>query len=83
LIDLVLARLDSVPLANESSSLLLAACESEIAYLSSSAESSRVDQRHHECVPTNPAGAYLRAISVSGFRGVGRSSTLQLEPGRA
>jgi DNA repair exonuclease SbcCD ATPase subunit len=82
LLGLVLARLDDVPLAEEAASLLLAACDSD-ASLSArlGGESQVVGERPGERVASEPAGAYLRAISVSGFRGVGPSATLELEPG--
>lgn len=41
--------------------------------LSTAAESSTVQQ--------SPAGAYLKSITVSGFRGIGPATTLALDPG--
>lgn len=82
LLDVVLERLGNVPLAEEAASLLLAACESDASLSAQlSGESSGVAERPGGRVPINPAGAYLRSITVSGFRGVGPSSTLELEPG--
>jgi DNA repair exonuclease SbcCD ATPase subunit len=82
LLDVVLERLGKVPLADEAASLLLAACESD-AILSAqlSGEPSGVAEYSTRRVSADPAGAYLRSIAVSGFRGVGPSSTLELEPG--
>jgi hypothetical protein len=31
--------------------------------------------------PPEPAGAYLRSLTVSGFRGIGKPATLSLQPG--
>jgi energy-coupling factor transporter ATP-binding protein EcfA2 len=82
LLDLVLARLDDVPLADESASLLLAACDGDASLSAQlSGESLVVAELSGERTAAKPAGAYLRAISVCGFRGVGPVSTLELEPG--
>jgi recombinational DNA repair ATPase RecF len=82
LLDLVLARLDKVPLAENATSLLLAACDSDASLSAQlSGESLTAAERSSERVTATPAGAYLRSISVAGFRGVGPSSTLELEPG--
>ena len=82
LLDLVLVRLDRAPLREEAASLLLAACEGEadlVAQLSGKAPA--VAERDSGRAATEPAGAYLRSVSVCGFRGVGSASTLELEPG--
>jgi recombinational DNA repair ATPase RecF len=82
LLDIVLARLDKVPLAATATSLLLAACDSDASLSAQlSGESHTAAKRSSERVTATPAGAYLRSISVAGFRGVGPSSTLELEPG--
>lgn len=82
LLDLVLARLDEVPLAETATSLLLAACDSDASLSAQlSGGSPAVAERSGEQVTATPAGAYLRSISVAGFRGVGPSATLELEPG--
>ena len=61
LLDLVVARLDSVPLAEDASSLLLAACESDESLSEQlSGDSARFVARSAERVPAGPAGAYLR-----------------------
>jgi recombinational DNA repair ATPase RecF len=82
LLDVVLERLDKVPLAEDAASLLLAACDSD-ASLSAllSGESHGAAERPAARVPIDPAGAYLRSVSVCGFRGVGPCSTLDLTPG--
>lgn len=82
LLGLVLARLDKVPLAETATSLLLAACDSDASLFAQlSGEPLTVAERSSEQAAATPAGAYLRSISVAGFRGVGPSSTLELEPG--
>lgn len=82
LLDVVLERLGNVPLADEAASLLLAACESDASLSAQlSGESAGVVERSSGRVPADPAGAYLRSVSVSGFRGVGHAATLELEPG--
>jgi hypothetical protein len=82
LLGIVLARLEKVPLAETAASLLLAACDSD-ASLSAQlrGDSLTVAERSSERATATPAGAYLRSITVAGFRGVGPSSTLELEPG--
>ena len=82
LLDVVLARLDRVPLAEEAASLLLAACEGDDALTAElSGEDREGRERDAGRADAEPAGAYLRAITVSGFRGVGPAATLELEPG--
>jgi recombinational DNA repair ATPase RecF len=82
LLDLVLARLDEVPLQAEATSLLLAAFEGDDSLASVLTSTAAPGVRGGaERTATEPAGAYLRSISVSGFRGVGPTSTLELEPG--
>src|SRR5258708_11824296 len=71
-----------VPLAETATSLLLAACDSDASLSAQlSGESLTAAERSSERATVTPAGAYLRSISVAGFRGVGPSSTLELEPG--
>jgi recombinational DNA repair ATPase RecF len=84
LLDVILGRLDVVPLADEPTGLLLAACEDEEslrAQLSSSPATVPVPVAAHHDAGAEPAGAYLRSITVTGFRGVGPSSTLPVQPG--
>ena len=82
LLDVVLARLDVKPLPEEATSLLLAAFEGEeTLHAQLSAESALTAEHGLGDTTAEPAGAYLRAISVSGFRGVGPSAKLDLEPG--
>jgi recombinational DNA repair ATPase RecF len=82
LLDVVLARLDAKPLAEDATSLLLAAFEGDAALHGQLSGDAELIAEHHAQHPAaEPAGAYLRSITVRGFRGVGPSSTLKLEPG--
>ncbi len=82
LLDVVLARLDRVPLAEGAASLLLAACEGDAALAAElSGEQRDGPERDAARADAEPTGAYLRSITVSGFRGVGPAETLDLEPG--
>lgn len=82
LLDVVLARLGQVPLAEEAASLLLAACQGDATLTAElSGESPEGHERDAVRAELEPAGAYLRSITVSGFRGVGPAATLELEPG--
>ena len=82
LLDLVLKRLDEVPIEKKAESLLLAACDDDAALAAElSGESRGRREREAAGAVSGPAGAYLRSITVSGFRGVGPAATLELEPG--
>jgi recombinational DNA repair ATPase RecF len=84
LLDLVLERLDAVPLAAGATALLLAACQDE-ASLAAQLSGAPVSAAHEIYGQVEdaagPAGAYLRSVTVTGFRGVGGQSTLAVEPG--
>lgn len=82
LLEVVLKRLDLAPLENSAERLLLAACDGQDA-LDAELGGEPREYRDRRALPasTEPAGAYLRAISVSGFRGIGGTATMDLEPG--
>src|SRR5580698_9769787 len=85
LLEIVFQRLGEVPLRDEPTSLLLAALDSDdalTAQLSPGAPARQV-MPVEPSEPSEPApvGAYLRSMTVSGFRGRGPSSTLELVPG--
>ena len=84
LLDIVLRRLGEPPLAGNAADLLLAALEDDeslLAQLGGHATQQPADESAHlHTVPT-PAGAYLRSLTVSGFRGIGKPATLTLAPG--
>jgi recombinational DNA repair ATPase RecF len=85
----LLDRLQRHPLADEEQDLLLAAMlgEVELDEAIGGTPPARPDVatgEHPADVdpdPRPPAGAYLRSITVSGFRGVGPETTLELSPG--
>ena len=82
LLDAVLARLDRVPLEERAASLLLAACEGDAALTAELSGEQRERPEHDgDRAESEPAGAYLRSITVAGFRGVGPAAKLELEPG--
>lgn len=82
LLDVVLARLDRVPLEESAERLLLAACEDDDALaVELSGERQDRPERGASRADGEPAGAYLRSVTVSGFRGIGPAATLDLEPG--
>ena len=83
LLGIVLERLEKYPLADEAADLLLAAFESEgslSAQLSGEA-AGRPSADPAGAAAPQPAGAYLQSLTVSGFRGIGGSATLRLQPG--
>jgi recombinational DNA repair ATPase RecF len=84
LLGLVLERLDRAPLAEVPAALLLAACESE-ASLTSQLDGAALPDASAPgetvLAAAEPAGAYLRSVRVTGFRGVGPPATLTVEPG--
>jgi len=82
LLDLVLDRLTAVPLADEAMELLLAACDSDSS-LAAKLGAAEPEEVPRQAGPdaAEPAGAFLRSITVAGFRGVGPAATLDLEPG--
>ena len=84
LLGLVLERLDAVPLAAGPTALLLAACDSEASLTArlDDAPPPAAEPGQDEMVTVSePAGAFLRQVTVTGFRGVGPPATLKVEPG--
>ena len=84
LLDLVLERLNEMPLPDEAAGVLLAACEGEASLAAHLDGESRQDvshERDRDADAGEPAGAYLRSVTAAGFRGVGPAATLDLEPG--
>jgi ABC-type hemin transport system ATPase subunit len=83
LLGIVLQRLKESPLEEQATDLLLAAFESEeslSAQLGGQA-AARPSGDRAVVAPPEPAGAYLRSLTVSGFRGIGKPATLSLQPG--
>jgi recombinational DNA repair ATPase RecF len=85
LLTTLLERLDAQPLADGAIRLLLAACEGEAALdaeLGSPSPSAPPQLSDVSPGGTGePAGAYLRQVTVTGFRGIGPSATLPVTPG--
>jgi hypothetical protein len=84
LLGIVLQRLKESPLEEQATDLLLAAFESEeslSAQLGGQA-AARPSGDGAAATPPEPAGAYLRSLTVSGFRGIGKPATLNLQPAR-
>lgn len=84
LLEIVLQRLEDIPLQDEACDLLLAALEGQ-EELDARLDSEHGRQRHVPAGPAQaspaPVGAYLRSLTVSGFRGIGRAATLEITPG--
>jgi hypothetical protein len=82
LLGLVLQRLKESPLEERETNLLLAAFESEeslSAQLDGQAAARPSGDRAVAAL-AEPAGAYLRSFTVSGFRGIGKPAALSLQP---
>lgn len=67
-------------LAEDAKLLVVAALESDAA-LADMAGSGRATQSRDERTSETPTGAFIKSVEVSGFRGVGPSTTLALHPG--
>jgi recombinational DNA repair ATPase RecF len=84
LLEIVFQRLDEVPLPGEPTNLLLAALDGDGALTAqlNAAAPARLVKPVEPSGPSEPAqvGAYLRSLTVGGFRGIGPSSTLELAP---
>ena len=68
--DAILERLDSVPLDGYATDHLLAAVAGE-----------QIGKRDEEVGVSAPTRAYLKSISITGFRGIGPTSRIDLKPG--
>ncbi len=83
LLDIVLKRLAESPLAEQATNLLLAALDGEeslSAQLGGQAGQRLAGDLASVASP-RPAAAFLRSLTVSGFRGIGKPATLSLAPG--
>src|SRR6266566_5348365 len=83
LLDIVLKRLAESPLAEQETNVLLAALDGEeslSAQLGGQAGQRPVGDLAGVASP-RPAAAFLRSLTVSGFRGIGKPATLSLAPG--
>jgi len=81
-LDLVYERLDREPIEGGAEVLVLAACHGSEALEAQLAGMSAAPTRPAAATGTaEPPGAYLRSISVQGFRGIGPPARLDLAPG--
>ncbi len=83
LLDIVLKRLAESPLAEQATNVLLAALDGEeslSAQLGGQAGQRPAGDLAGVASP-RPAAAFLRSLTVSGFRGIGKPATLSLAPG--
>ncbi|HZD66533.1 MAG TPA: ATP-binding protein, partial [Acidimicrobiales bacterium] len=83
LLGAVLGRLDRHPVPEPVSKLLLAALEGEETLHQVALGEAHPTPPQPEATSSSvqPAGAYLEALTVTGFRGIGPSTTLPLQPG--
>src|SRR5206468_8536652 len=77
LLGIVLGRLAESPLSDQAADLLLASLDGDES-LSAQLTGQAQPRSPAPAVATSarPAGAYLRSLTVSGFRGIGPSATL-------
>jgi AAA domain len=83
LLGIVLQRLKESPPEEQATGLLLAAFESEesLSAQLGGLAAARPSGDRAVAAPPEPAGAYLRSLTVSGFRGIGKPATVSLQPG--
>ena len=83
LLGIVLQRLDTVPLSAEASDLLLAALQGDeqLSAQLSADHAERNLSAEFSGPPATPVGAYMRSLTVSGFRGIGPPTILEVAPG--
>ena len=81
----VLARLSKEPKGDDERDMLVLAAldgpEALAGYLDKHAEPRRPEPLAEGEKNREPLGAYLKAIAVEGFRGIGKKATLELPPG--
>jgi hypothetical protein len=82
LLAIVLRRLEESPLPEEATYLLLAALEDEesLSAQLGGQDPERPGRALAGAVQAQPAGAYLRSLTVTGFRDIGQPATLSLAP---
>jgi hypothetical protein len=81
LLGIVLRRLDAVPLAGSAADLLLAALEGDETLAAQLGGQPRPPSgAPADTTSPQTAGAYLRSLTVSGFRGIGAPATLEVAP---
>lgn len=82
LLNIVLERLDKVSLTSQATALLLSALEGDES-LARELDAGAAD-KPYSVSPGEPAlepvGAYLKSLTVCGFRGIGSAATLEIPP---
>lgn len=87
MLDVVVQRLERFPLAERSSNLLLSALDGDEALTQeldaapSPGHSGPPRDASGDAPVSEPVGAYLRSLTVTGFRGIGPAATLEVPPG--
>src|SRR5580704_9119213 len=83
LLAIVLERLDARPLGEGADGVLLASLDGPQALAShlGAATVAATPQHAADIKKAEPAGVYLRSVTVTGFRGIGARATLPVNPG--
>src|ERR1700761_2835597 len=83
LLEIVLERLADKPLPGQTEDLLLAALDGdqELANQLNAPAAQRYPRATGSVIEKEPVGAYLRSVTVTGFRGIGTAATLEVAPG--
>ncbi len=83
LLGVVLERIDASAISAGAADVLLAACDGDAALdaVLGGATAARPQPHATGGDASEPAGAYLRSVTVGGFRGIGKPVTLELDPG--
>ncbi len=83
LITAISRRLDAdASISDDAGLLVLAACDGDATLMSAiSGDFAPYETEIEERGTAEPGGAYLRSITVEGFRGIGPPRTLELTPG--
>ena len=84
LLGIVHERLNAVDTSDDWPYLVLAACEGPgaLAAILAGGAATTLERRGSDAAaPSDAPGAYLRSITVEGFRGIGPRQTIELEPG--
>jgi recombinational DNA repair ATPase RecF len=81
LLGIVLRRMEDIPPPEQAANFLLAALEGDESLATQLGGQAQPRSKTPDITaPPTPAGAYLRALTVSGFRGIGTAATLAVVP---
>ncbi len=83
LLGIVLERLAGKPLPPQAEDLLLAAIDNDdaLAVQLNAPSAQRYPHAPTSAAGKDPVGAYLKSVTVTGFRGIGPQATLEIAPG--